>query len=342
MSFLKNTWYVAAWADELSDQSLLARQIIGERVVLFRDPDNSPVALIDRCSHRFAPLSMGRLEGGCVECPYHGFRFNSSGDCVHNPHGDGRIPARAGIRAFPVVERHNAIWIWMGDAEKADADSIPAFEHMNPDAFYIGTGSMQVAGHYELETDNIMDLSHIEFVHPMFSSPAVSKGAVTHEIDGDCVWSKRDIDNDETPPDFIRQVFNAPEGPVDRWLHVHWQAPANMTLYAGGIASGQPREQAHVSVQSHWFTPETEQSTHYFYAATVPRMIGPAGEEIVKGQIEALYAPFKYEDAPLIEAQQRNIGEADFMEMKPIILNVDAAGHACRRIIARKLEEEAG
>jgi phenylpropionate dioxygenase-like ring-hydroxylating dioxygenase large terminal subunit len=341
MSYLKNAWYVAAWASELTQTELLARKILSQPVVLYRDVNNNPAALIDRCAHRLAPLSMGKIVNSCIECPYHGLRYSSKGECTHNPHGDQKIPARANVQSFPVTERYCAIWIWMGEPEKADVDKIPVFEHMNPENFYVGFGSMNVNAHYLLEVDNIMDLSHIEFVHPMFSSPAVSQGEVSHEIDDKTVWSRRDIYNDTSPPDFIREGFNIPEGPVDRWLHVHWQAPAYMSLMAGGHASGTPKEQAIVSNQVHWFTPETDKTTHYFYALTMPKAFGEDGQAFVDQQTQALYYPFKNEDAPILEGQQNNLGDEELMTQHPIVLNVDAAGNAARKILSKMIEAEA-
>jgi phenylpropionate dioxygenase-like ring-hydroxylating dioxygenase large terminal subunit len=340
VAYIKNIWYVAAWADEISDNKLLARKLLDVPVFFFRDTGGNPVALLDRCPHRFAPLSMGIIRGNCIECPYHGLRFDSTGECVHNPHGDGRIPARATVPSFPVVERYSAIWLWLGNPEEADPALIPEFDFMEPEQNFVGTGTMHVKGNYLLEVDNILDLSHIEFVHPMFSSPAVSKAQVTHELVDDMVWSRRDIMGDETPPDFIRQAMNVTEGPVDRWLHVHWQAPSYMALFAGGVAAGQPFEHGMVSKQAHWFTPETGQTTHYFYAVTQPRSIGPHGADIVNQGVEVLKAPFQYEDAPIIEAQQSRLGETDLMDLYPIILNVDAASTAARKIIAKKIQSE--
>jgi len=92
MPFLRNAWYVATWSRELSDQAALQRTLLGESIALFRDSQGQPVALANQCPHRFAPFSGGKIRGDAIECPYHGLRFDRSGRCVHNPHGDGRIP----------------------------------------------------------------------------------------------------------------------------------------------------------------------------------------------------------------------------------------------------------
>jgi phenylpropionate dioxygenase-like ring-hydroxylating dioxygenase large terminal subunit len=341
MTFIQNAWYVAAQSRDVSAQTPLARWVIDQPLVLFRDGKGAPFALADTCPHRMAPLSMGVLSDGCIQCPYHGLRFDSAGACINNPHGDGRIPDRAKVRSYPAVEKYGVIWVWMGAADSADPAVVPHFPFMDDSEFYVAMGEMVIDGNYQLENDNILDLSHIEFVHPMFSSPAVSAGVVSHEIDGEIVWSRRDIHNDEHPPQFIREVFHVPEGPVDRWLYVSWQAPSYLSLEAGGMAVGAAREQAMTSMQVHWFTPETHQRTRYYYGNSLPKFVGPEGQAIVNSSCAALRPPFEFEDKPLVEAQQMRIGDRNLLHENPIVLNIDAAGMAARRLIQLRLEQEA-
>src|SRR6267154_2694354 len=121
--FLRNSWYVAAWNHELIDGKKLARTILERPVVIYRGESGKVVALDDRCCHRAAPLSMGRIEGDDIRCMYHGMKFDPSGKCIQIP-GQDMIPAKLGVRSYPVVERYNLIWIWMGEAEKADPNLI--------------------------------------------------------------------------------------------------------------------------------------------------------------------------------------------------------------------------
>ena len=101
-TYLRNAWYVAAWSDDLVDGQLLARTIMKQPVVLYRKADGHVAAILDRCSHRFAPLHMGKIvNGDRIQCPYHGLEFDASGACVLNPHGAKNIPSRAGVRSFP-------------------------------------------------------------------------------------------------------------------------------------------------------------------------------------------------------------------------------------------------
>src|SRR5271167_4773848 len=129
-TYLKNTWYVAAWAAEVGD-TLLARQFLDEPIVMFRDQAGRAVALHDRCPHRFAPLRLGALVGDRVRCGYHGLEFNSLGECVHNPHGNGAVARAAKVRAFPLAERHSLVWIWMGEPAQADTALIPNFSFLD-------------------------------------------------------------------------------------------------------------------------------------------------------------------------------------------------------------------
>jgi vanillate O-demethylase monooxygenase subunit len=342
MSHLHNAWTVAAWSCELKPGELLARTLLDQPVVLYRDAAGRPRALLDRCPHRFAPLSMGQLcDGGAsVQCPYHGLRFDGSGACVHNPHGDGRIPAAARVQSYPVVERWSALWIWMGEPARADAALIPEFAFNDPEHWAVGTGSMVVDAPYEIEIDNILDLSHIEFMHPLFASDAVRRAEVTWEQDGDVVWSRRFIAADREVPEFLRQAFQVPEGPIDRWLHVRWNPPAVMALWAGGVAHGRPPEQGIVSQQMHAFTPESAQRTHYFYSISFPREMGPLAEQLATQNVAALRVPFEREDKPIVEAVGRRMGGAALFDLRPVLLPGDAAAVRARRLLQAAIDKE--
>jgi phenylpropionate dioxygenase-like ring-hydroxylating dioxygenase large terminal subunit len=343
MSYLRNGWTVAAWAAELQPGQLFARTLLDEPLVFFRDAGGTPHALADRCPHRFAPLSMGRLceSGTAVQCGYHGLRFDGAGACVHNPHGDGRIPQAAKVRSYPLVERWSALWIWMGDPARADDSLIPAFPFNDPEHWAVGTGSMVVDAPYELEVDNILDLSHIEFMHPLFASDAVRRAKVECELQGDTVWCKRFMANDEQVPDFLRQVFQVERGPIDRWLHVRWNAPATMALWAGGVAAGRPMEQGIVSQQAHCFTPQSGQRTHYFYSIAFPRAMGPIADELAAQNAALLRGPFEHEDKPMVEAVGRRMNGAALFDLKPVLLAGDAAAVRARRILQSMVDNDA-
>lgn len=343
MTYLRNAWYIAAWANEVLPGKLLARTFLDEPVVMFRDASGQPRALADRCPHRFAPLSAGQLRDGgqSVQCGYHGLRFDGTGQCVFNPHGDGRIPKAARVRAYPLVERYSALWIWMGEPGRADPASIPEFECLDPKEWAVGTGYMIVDTHYEIETDNILDLSHIEFLHPLFSSVAVSRAKIEVTSEGNTLWSKRFISDDRDAPDFICEAFGVPPGTViDRWLEVRWNAPALMLLWVGGVAAGRPREEGRVEPSAHLFTPASASSTNYFYTASFPRALGPNAEAMAQERVQQIRGPFEHEDKPMIEAVARRMGGADLWSLNPVLLPGDAAAVRARRVLQQLVAQE--
>jgi vanillate O-demethylase monooxygenase subunit len=162
--FVRNCWYVAGWDYELPAGKVIARTIIGQALALYRRQDGGVVAVEDRCCHRLAALHLGEIEGDCIRCMYHGLKFDPSGRCVDIP-GQDRIPPRAMIRAFPVVERDNWIWVWMGEAALADPGLIPfAVGPSDPD-WDMRPSSMVFDVDYRLVIDNLLDFSHLTYVH---------------------------------------------------------------------------------------------------------------------------------------------------------------------------------
>jgi phenylpropionate dioxygenase-like ring-hydroxylating dioxygenase large terminal subunit len=239
--FLRNAWYVAGWSTEVKPHTLFERTIIGESLLFYRQANGRPVALDNRCPHRFAPLHRGKLLGEVVECLYHGLRFDAQGRCVYNPHGDGTIPKTACVRSFPVVEQDDLLWVWMGDPTRAKAALIPDFNcHTDPNFPTVG-GVIEMHANYELITDNLMDLSHVEFVHEgVLSSEAIKRGE--HEIlqHGTTIYSNRWCPNGMAPPTWDRMFGNYGK-PVDHWLYMRWDAPAHMLLDVGITPAGRPR-----------------------------------------------------------------------------------------------------
>lgn len=340
MRALKNIWYMAAWPEEIEQGKLFHRQIIGEHVVFFRDEAGEIHALGDRCPHRFAPLHIGQQVGDAIECKYHGLRFGVDGGCVFNPQGNGAIPKAARVPAYPTTMKYGIVWIWMGNPAGADPVCVPDFPILDPEVYAVGHGYLKVNAHYELESDNILDLSHIEYLHPLFSTEAVRRGKTSSSVEGNAVWSKRFIANDMLPS-FLEEIFCLEAGTAaDRWLDCRWQAPALIELYSGATPSGRPREEGHEAPSIHFFTPETEGSTHYFYAMCCPRSMGDIAEERARAQTEAVRGPFLHEDLPMIEAQQAMIGNADFMSLQPILLPGDAGGGRARQMLEKLIAAE--
>lgn len=342
MSFLKNTWYVAALADEVSTQPL-TRTICGEPVLMLRKADGACVASSNRCPHRFAPLDKGRLVAdGVVQCPYHGLEFDvATGKCTHNPHGDGKIPQAAQINRYTVLERHGLIWIWLGDPDHADPDAIPDFGFMTSSSFRTLTGSIYVRSHYELIADNLMDLSHVEYLHAGgLGSEAIKRGKTEVFQEGRTVHSNRWCPDGMAPPVWDAMFDNYGK-PVDHWLNMRWDPPGLLRLDVGVTPVNEDRDKGIWAYFNHFLTPESQSSTHYFWSVSRPFKLDD--ETLDKHIADAVHLAFVGEDVPIIEEVERMMGGSTFEQMMPVLLAADAGALRARRVLKQLIgSEQAG
>ena len=330
--FLRNAWYAAAWSDEVS-HALFERTIIGQSLVFYRDTHGVALAFDNACPHRSAPLSMGRLHGDVVECPYHGLKFDRSGKCVYNPHGNQNIPSRARTRRYPLVDRHAMLWIWMGDEQYADADRIPDFSCHTDERFPTTKGIIEMHGYYELITDNLMDLTHVEFVHEgILGSEAIKRGEHHVHQAGTTIWSNRWCPDGLAPPAWDALFGNYGKA-VDHWLYMRWDAPAHMLLDVGITPRGQPREQGIFIYGTDILTPKDAGSTYYFWGVSPSNGHQPG---VLAAWDTAIAAAFGGQDKPIIEAQQaliRQRGGNDIDDVESVFLKSDAGPVRCRRVL---------
>jgi phenylpropionate dioxygenase-like ring-hydroxylating dioxygenase large terminal subunit len=112
-----NFWYPVCLADDLTNDAPLRAEILGLRFVAFRDTDDEPHVLADTCVHRGGSLGKGKVAGDRVACPYHGWQFGGDGVCRHIPvlGEDGKIPGRAKVDSYPVIEAYGIVFAFLGD-----------------------------------------------------------------------------------------------------------------------------------------------------------------------------------------------------------------------------------
>jgi phenylpropionate dioxygenase-like ring-hydroxylating dioxygenase large terminal subunit len=337
--FLRNAWYAAAWGYELEKNTTLARTLLGEKVVLFRTQDGKPYALEDRCSHRAAPLSLGEVVGETIACGYHGLRFNHQGKCVLVP-GQDSIPAKAGIRSYPIVERWTVIWIWMGDPAKCDEALIPSLNWLDSPEWSATPGYIYLKANYQLLVDNLLDLTHVSYVHRKTISgdprEATTPTRVEPLPDGVRVgrWMI-----DFVPPPLFKKVGNF-ETNVDRWQWVTWKAPSTVYLDVGCATTGTgapegDRSQGITIWSNHLITPETEETSHYMFCFA--RNFDLSNSETSKLLYEGSKATF-LEDAVILEAEQKNLKGGDITHL--VDLAADAAQLRARRMLKQLIEKE--
>ena len=333
------SWYAAAWASELGTAPL-ARTFLGEDVVLFRMSDGAAAALEDRCCHRHAPLSKGRLVENGLRCGYHGLVFDAAGACVDIP-GQQSIPPGARVRAYPVVERWGWIWIWMGPPEEADPATLPDFHLLAAEGWTSGGERLHIKCHYQLVIDNLLDLSHLTFLHEAtIGSPQVAETPVKTERDGDRIRVTRWMLDVPPPPTFVRLAGFT--GNIDRWQISTAAAPGFVWLEVGGAdaGTGAPEGDRSKGIER-WnlnaVTPETESSSHLFWAECRNFALDDDG---VSALLHQQIHDTLMEDTDMLEAQQRLI--AKMPDADRIDINADAGPIQARRIVERILAEEQG
>lgn len=339
MPFLRNAWYVASWSEALG-ASPTRIQVLGEWIALYRTEAGVPMALGDRCPHRFASLSQGKVCGDALQCPYHGLRFSPAGQCVLNPHGNGAIPPRAHVRAYPLVEKHHALWIWMGETERADPAAIPDFSWYDGGALASSRGYLRIDSDYRLVIDNLLDLSHAALLHPFLATPEfLSRTRTRVEVKGDDLWCYRWNDDEPITPLF-QLVWDRPEPRGDMRSHMRWNAPSNLLLDVGVTRCGGTPEEGPALPSAHLLTPATETSTHYFWMVGRNRRHDDAElGAIIHGGIERA---FTTEDEPMITRVAANMNGADFWSLRPVTLPDDAAGVRARQMLDERIGRESG
>ncbi len=331
MSYLRNAWYPAAWDKELGDKPL-ARTFLDEPVVLYRDSTGEPTALRDMCSHRFAPLSLGKIRGDCIQCPYHGLVYDRDGACVHNPNGNGATPTALSVASYPLHTSDGIIWIWMGDPEKAAGMEPPRYPFLE-EAGNCLQGYLHVAANYQLVTDNLLDLSHAQFLHPFIGGVDDYDGLEFHEeqVDGR-VSAYHHLPGHKVTPLF-RPFFDASIKEMDGRAHLHWEAPANMMLDVGATVTNTDGEDDVAFPQVHLLTPESEDSTHYFWGFCRDR-------EVDNTELDEARAAMRFSMKTMVRAVAQRMGGRPLFEMSPALLPQDEAAVRARRHLARLISSE--
>lgn len=341
----RNTWYQAAWNSELQNGEHLARTILNEPIVIYRDKGGTFHALEDRCCHRATPLRLGEVVDQGLQCGYHGLIFDGTGKCVHIP-GQDTIPPQACVRSYPVVEKQEFVWIWMGDPALADESLIIDYpwndDHENWPHKH---GMYHVKCNYMLLIDNLMDLTHIPHIH----KKTIGGGKLMEQVN-----ARMDVNKTDAGVHYIRWMFGITPPPtyvkaagfkdgvkVDRWQEFEYIAPGSVVQWTGALAEGRGAEQDRTQKGGfslrlyHGATPETENSCFYFW--TPANGYKPESQEATDQLYQEIAVTFE-EDVEFLEAQQACF---DAAPDKPLVdIKHDAARLPARRAIEKMIRAE--
>jgi len=317
MTYVRNAWYVAAWAHEVVADRPVGVRVLNEPIVLWRNAAGALAAFEDRCIHRLAPLSLGRCEGEKLRCMYHGLLYDRSGQVVEIP-GQEKLPSRLRVRPYPVVERHGWVWVWMGEAAAADEGLIPPVMGLDHPDYLLGHGQLDFAAAAHLVNENLLDLSHVSFLHAslQFSEawarqpPKFTK----HERSVRTEW-------------WMRNESLKPGERVDMYTRSDFYVPGVLVVTDRGYPLGtadklngqEPNlEPPPFNIFIHLISPMTERSTRYFYCAGSHRGHGEdavRARDSLMGLAEKAFA----EDKMMIEAQQQSIDSTPGWRFIPTI-----------------------
>lgn len=344
-SIVRNRWYIAAFSNEISREPM-ERTLLNKPVVMYRKEDGTPVAMYGLCPHRYSPLAQGRVEGDAIVCGYHGFKFADNGDCIEIPSQD-TVGKKFCQPVYALEERGPICWIWMGDVDKCDRNLIPPYEDFGldqPDWHYSSANYFHLEGRSQLLVDNLMDLTHLPYVHhhvpggeamkkiPLeteerdISYRVTRRGKAPWNPYFDAVFGKdaafKGLADFDIPSDFYGPEFIKTSLPVITRLEGRDDVPKALgTLFI-----------------LHGITPETETTTHYFGFST--RNFRQGDEALDKFQLEG-DQKIRAQDVEAINAVELRLDVAVTQQRELLVASDKPAVQARRKIDAMLAAENA-
>lgn len=333
---IKNCWYVAALGSEVT-RDLQERTLLGKTLLMYRTLDGAPVFMQNRCVHRSFPLSKGRLDGDQVVCGYHGMTYNPQGNCVFMP-SLAKAPTHARLQSYPVFEQGPLIWIWMGDASKADPALIPETPWLSDPAWKTVNGQFHMKSNYVAMHENLLDQTHFSVLHAdTVGTPDYARSELEVFVEGNVVRLKREL-RDSAPPPIYGIPMKLVGRQVDRFSDSKFPSPALHVAHAK-IVNLAPRdgEKAEYLVNiAHFFTPETQGSIHYWWFNS--RDFGQDDEQASQYLTDASNQAYQ-EDVDALTWIQAEV-EKESGPLEELSFGPDRPGIAMRKILLRLASDE--
>lgn len=342
-SLVRDRWYIAAFSNEITREPM-ERTILGKAVVMYRTEAGMAVAMYGLCPHRYYPLALGKLEGDSIVCGYHGFTFAYDGKCVRIPSQE--TGARFCQPTYRIEERGPLCWIWMGNPDRCDPDLIPPYEDFGLDQPGWRNGTqfvLHMKGRSQLLVDNLMDLTHLPYVH--------------YQIPGGDVFNRAERVSEERARSYrLRLLVKSPwtgffdllfgpqhrfEGLCDMETVTDFYGP-ELIRTSGPIITAiegredVPNELGHVYFL-HGITPETETSTHYW--SLIPRS-HRLEDDGLNHLLTEMDREVRLQDVAAIEAVEVRV-DAGAAFQRELLAKSDAPAAKVRQKIQALLDAEA-
>lgn len=342
-AMVQNRWYLAAFSDEIT-RTPMERTILGTPIVFYRTEAGAAVAMYGICPHRYFPLGQdSALHGDAIACGYHGFVFDADGTCTDVPSQEGGVNFCQ--PTYPIEERESLCWIWVGD-EDADVELIPPYEDfgLGQDGWHASSFTyFHLEGRAQLLTDNLMDLTHLPYVHSHIpGGEHLAKTENKVDESGDIFMLYRYSKVPFTP---FHDMVYGPEAKYEGLAQVEnqtaWYGPELIRTGLGEIIdiNGDENVPAELGLFyiMHAITPETDTTTHYFgFSVRNFRLGDPAldqfwleSDTVIRGQ-----------DVVAINAVESRLTESAAFQTE-LKVRADAPAIKVRRHIQSMLDEEA-
>ncbi|MES2535974.1 MAG: aromatic ring-hydroxylating dioxygenase subunit alpha [Pseudomonadota bacterium] len=308
-AFVFDEWYVAGYTDEFA-RDLFKRTLLGRNLVFFRTEAGKLVALDDRCAHRSYPLSLGTLDGDTLICGYHGLRYDERGDLIEIPSQE-RCPKGVGVRAYALKEIGPLVWIWMGEPAAADESKIPALPWVTSPEWVHSKGYMHLEGNYVSFHENLLDLTHLSYIHAKsFGTPDYAHAPFDVVIKDNYFALERRVVPTKLPPIWAQSTGLGESRTAARIAQSEFLAPGvhETTVAFYDTALPESERPTFYVKGAHLPTPETQGSTHYFVLDG--RSFALDQEWITKFMHEQLAVVFQ-EDVVALADLEKNLERAD-------------------------------
>lgn len=341
-SIVRDRWYIAAFSNEIS-RDPIERTLLGLPVALYRKEAGEPVAIYGLCPHRYFPLAQGKVRGDAIVCGYHGFVFEADGKCSDIP-SQGRSSGFC-QPTYPIIERGPLCWIWMGDKALCDPALIPPYEDFGLECSgwrYSSANYFHLKARAQLLIDNLMDLTHLPYVHHHISGGEAMRNPPIVEEQRD--RSYRVSRTGKVPFTPFHELVFGPEarfaGLSDFLSLTDFYGPEFIrtslpitTAIAGYDAV--PLDLGTLSIL-HGITPETETTTHYFGFSTRNFRLDSAELDEFQHQSDC---KIRQQDVDALEAVERRVDEG-FSRQRELLVKADAPAVKVRRQIQQLLDHE--
>jgi vanillate O-demethylase monooxygenase subunit len=337
---IKNCWYVLDWSAEVK-RKLKNRMVLNHDLVYFRNKSGEVTALQNRCAHRCFPLHRSKLlKDDTIQCNYHGLTYDTEGRCVKIPSAPNLKRSGIKIQNYPVIDRQPLVWIWPGDPAKADPALIPDYDWVNGDDWGYGDGYYYLKGNYLAIHENLMDITHFQFLHgAVLGTAGHAEARIDVKVVGNVVDNYR-FNAGDGVPELHRKATGLGNTKIGRHTHSTFVTPgfhdaANLIYDPSGSNGGRTDYHPHII---HIITPETQYTCHYWWIFA--RDFNPKSKKLDKFYSDSTRAVFT-EDGDAIEWMEEQWAKDDRPEFRETHLPADKGAVEMRRIVQRLADEEA-